>query len=98
VIHDIPTRSEPSIDKMRVKRSRRVGVRSIRGSGDRILLQLEIAIRDILTGESCGATEGVSGSQVAYHIGDREKASPESIDIRIRDPVNPEIPIEVTRS
>jgi hypothetical protein len=33
---------------------------------------------------------------VAYHIGDQEKASPESIDIRIRDPSNSEIPIEVT--
>jgi hypothetical protein len=33
---------------------------------------------------------------VAYHIGDREKESPESIDIRIHDPMNPEIPIEVT--
>jgi hypothetical protein len=32
---------------------------------------------------------------VVYHIGDREKESPESIDIRIRDPANPEIPIEV---
>jgi hypothetical protein len=39
----------------------------------------------------------VSGGQVAYHIGDREKASPKSIDIRIRDPANSEIPIEVTR-
>jgi hypothetical protein len=27
---------------------------------------------------------------------DREKGSPESIDIRIRDLANPEIPIEVT--
>jgi hypothetical protein len=42
------------------------------------------------------ATTGVSGGQVAYHIGDREKESPESIDIRIRDPANSEIPIEVT--
>jgi hypothetical protein len=31
----------------------------------------------------CGATTGVSGGQVAYHIGDRGKESPESIDIRI---------------
>jgi hypothetical protein len=30
------------------------------------------------------------------HIGDREKASPESVDIRIRDPTNREIPIEAT--
>jgi hypothetical protein len=42
------------------------------------------------------ATAGASGGQVAYHIGDREKASPESIDISIRNPVNSEIPIEVT--
>jgi hypothetical protein len=33
---------------------------------------------------------------VAYHIGDREKVSPESFGIRIRDPANSEIPIEVT--
>jgi hypothetical protein len=33
---------------------------------------------------------------VAYHIGDREKESPESIDIRIRYPANSEISIEVT--
>jgi hypothetical protein len=35
---------------------------------------------------------------VAYYIEDWEKESPESIDISIRDLVNPEIPIEVTRS
>jgi hypothetical protein len=34
------------------------------------------------------ATTGASGGQVAYHIGDQEKESPESIDIRIHDPVN----------
>jgi hypothetical protein len=33
---------------------------------------------------------------MAYHIGDREKESPESIDITIRDPANSEIPIEAT--
>jgi hypothetical protein len=44
------------------------------------------------------ATAGVSGGQVAYHIGNREKVSPESFDIRIRDPANFEFPIEVTRS
>jgi hypothetical protein len=32
------------------------------------------------------------------NIGDREKASSESIDIRIRDPTNFEIPIAVMRS
>jgi hypothetical protein len=64
-------------------------------SRDRELLQLGIAKRDIPTGELCGP-QGVSGGQVAYHIGDREKESPESIDIRIRDPANSEIPIEVT--
>jgi hypothetical protein len=42
------------------------------------------------------ATAGVSGGQVAYHIGDQKKTSPKSIDIRIRDPANFEIPIEVT--
>ena len=33
---------------------------------------------------------------MAYHIGDREKSSPESIKNRIRYPVNFEILIEVT--
>jgi hypothetical protein len=33
---------------------------------------------------------------VAYHIGDREKSSPESIHNRIRYPVNSKISIEVT--
>jgi hypothetical protein len=33
---------------------------------------------------------------VAYHIGDREKSSPESINNRIRYPANSEILIEVT--
>jgi hypothetical protein len=42
------------------------------------------------------ATVRVSGGQVAYHIGDREKVSPESFGIRIRDPTNSEIPTEVT--
>jgi hypothetical protein len=41
-------------------------------------------------------TVGASGGQVAYHIGDREKASLKSIDIRIRNPMNSKIPIEVT--
>jgi hypothetical protein len=31
-----------------------------------------------------------------HSIGDREKVSPESFGIRIRDPANSEIPIEVT--
>jgi len=35
---------------------------------------------------------------VVYHIRDWEKESPESIDIHICDPANPEIPIEVTGS
>jgi hypothetical protein len=38
----------------------------------------------------------VNGGQVAYHIEGWEKVSPESIDIRIHDPMNFEIPIEVT--
>jgi hypothetical protein len=33
---------------------------------------------------------------VADYIEDREKESPEFINVRIRDPVNAEIPIEVT--
>jgi hypothetical protein len=46
-------------------------------------------------GELCGATTGVVEDRWR-NIGDRGKESPESIDIRIRDPVNPEILIEVT--
>jgi hypothetical protein len=33
-----------------------------------------------------------------HSIGDREKESPESIDIRIRDPANSKVPIEVAGS
>jgi hypothetical protein len=36
-------------------------------------------------------TVRVSGIQVAYHIRDREKVSPESFGIKIRDPANSEI-------
>jgi hypothetical protein len=43
------------------------------------------------------AMTGVSGGQVSPHIGDQGKGSPESIDIRIRDPANPEIPTEVLK-
>jgi hypothetical protein len=42
------------------------------------------------------ATAVASGGQVAYHIKDREKASPELIEIRIRNPMNSKISIEVT--
>jgi hypothetical protein len=51
---------------------------------------------DIPTEGLCGAIARVSGRQVAHHIGDQEKESPESIDIRICDLANSEIPIEAT--
>jgi hypothetical protein len=35
----------------------------------------------------------ISGGQVAYHIGDREKESLEPIDIKIHNPANSEISI-----
>jgi hypothetical protein len=37
-----------------------------------------------------------SGGQVAYHIRNRRKVRLETFVIRIRDPANAEIPIEVT--
>jgi hypothetical protein len=40
------------------------------------------------------ATVRASGRQVACFIGDREKVSPKSFGIRIRDPANSEFPIE----
>jgi hypothetical protein len=44
------------------------------------------------------ATVKVSGGQVAYHIGDQEKVSPESFGIRIRDPANAEMKWEVCKN
>jgi hypothetical protein len=45
--------NHPSV-KTCVRRSQRVEVQSIGDSGDRKILQLEITIRDISTGELCG--------------------------------------------
>jgi hypothetical protein len=81
----------------RVRRFQEVRIQSIGDFRGKKLLQLGIAKRDIPTGKDSGAT-GVRGGQVVYHIGDREKESPESIDIRICDSANPEILIGVTES
>jgi hypothetical protein len=35
---------------------------------------------------------GISGGQVVYHIGVREKVSPGNIGIRIRDPARSDVP------
>jgi hypothetical protein len=58
-------------------------------------LHVGIAIRDIPTEGSCGPHPELVGDRW-WNIGDREKGSPESFDIRIRDPANPEIPTEAT--
>jgi hypothetical protein len=50
--------------------------------------------RDIPTEELCGPRYELVEDR-CHPIGDREKESPKSISIRIRDPVNSEIPIEV---
>jgi hypothetical protein len=76
---------------MRVRRSRGVGVRHIGVFGGKKLLQVEIAIRDIPTEGSCGPHPELVGDRW-WNIGDQEKGSPESFDIRIRDPANPKIP------
>jgi hypothetical protein len=81
----------------RVRRSRGVGVRSIGVFEGKKLLQLGIAKRDIPTEGVVWATQELVEDRW-HSIGDREKESPESIDIRIRDPANSEIPIEVTGS
>jgi hypothetical protein len=95
-IHDIPTRSEPSISGTRVRRSRGVGVRRIGVSEVQETLAAWNRETRYPDGRVVWATVRVSGGQVAYHIGDREKVSPESFGIRIRDPANSEIPTEVT--
>jgi hypothetical protein len=58
-------------------------------------LHIGIAIRDIPTEGSCGPQQEIVEDRW-HSIGDREKVSPESFGIRIRDPANSEIPIEVT--
>jgi hypothetical protein len=64
----------------------------IRVSENRILRQLGITIRDIPMGESCGPQQEIVEDRWHSHIGDREKVSPESFDIQIRDPASFEIP------
>jgi hypothetical protein len=88
--------NRPSVGT-RVRRSKGVGVRRIGVFEGKKLLQLGIAKRDIPTEGLCGPQQELVEDRW-HHIGDREKESPESIDIRIRDPANPEIPIEVTGS
>jgi hypothetical protein len=80
---------------MHVRRSRRVGVWRIRGFEDEIHRKFGNAIRDIPTGDLCGPQQELV-ENMWHSIGDQEKASPESFDIRIRDPVKFDIPIEVT--
>jgi hypothetical protein len=53
-------------------------------------LHVGIAIHDILTEGSCGPHLELVGDRWR-NIGDQEKGSPESFDIRIRDPANPEM-------
>jgi hypothetical protein len=57
-IRDFPTRSEPFILRMPVRRSGRVGVRHIGGREDEIHRPCEIAIRDIPMGV-CGPQSGL---------------------------------------
>jgi len=75
----------------RVRRFQEVGVRSIEDFGGKKFLQLGIAKRDIPTGE-CVGPQQESVEDRWHGIGDWEKEGPESIDIRICDPMNSEVP------
>jgi hypothetical protein len=75
-IRDIPTSPEPSIVGTRVRRSKEVGVRRIGVSRDRETLAAWNRETRYPDGRVVWATTGVSGGQVAYHIGDREKEVP----------------------
>jgi hypothetical protein len=66
-----------------------------RGFEDVIHRQFGIAIRDISTGELCGPQPELVEDRW-HRIGDRGKVRPETFGIRIRDPANSEILIEVT--
>jgi hypothetical protein len=77
--------------RTRVKRSKEVRVRRIGGFENREILSLGIVIRDILTGEFHGTTR-LRVEDRWHSIGDQEKESPESIDIRVHDPANSEVP------
>jgi hypothetical protein len=91
-IHDILIRLGPSISGTHFRRFRGFGFRSIGVFKDKKLLQLGIAKRDILMGELCGPQQGLVEDRW-HSIGDREKARPETLSIRNRDPANSEIPM-----
>jgi hypothetical protein len=96
-IRDIPTGSEPSINGdvcQEIPRSRGSEDRSFRRQRTRATGNHETRYPDR---RAVWATTGVSGGQVSPHIGDQEKGSPESIDIRIHDLANPEILTEVLK-
>jgi hypothetical protein len=71
-----------------------VGVWSIGVYEGKKPLQLGVTKHDIPMEGLCGAATGVSGGQVARHIGDREKVRTETFAVRICDPANPEILIK----
>jgi hypothetical protein len=73
-----------------------VGVWSIGVYEGKKPLQLGVAKCDILMEGLCGAAVGVSGGQVARHIGDQEKVRTETFGVRIRDPTDLEILIKAT--
>jgi hypothetical protein len=95
VIHDIPISPEPSISGTRVRRSRGVGVRGIGDFEGKKLLQIGIVKHDIPMEELCGPQQELVEDRCRPYRGSG-KGKSESIDIRIRDPVNPKIMIEVT--
>jgi hypothetical protein len=76
--------------RTRVKRSKEVGVWRIGVLENREILLLGIAIHDIPTGELHGTTR-LRVEDRWHSIGDREKESPKSIDIRARNPMNFEV-------
>jgi hypothetical protein len=95
-INDIPTSPEPSINWdacQEIQRNRSSEHRRFRRQETLVVWNHETRYPDGIA--VCGPQE-VSGGQVAHSIGDQEKEGLESIDIRIRDPANPEIPIEGT--
>jgi hypothetical protein len=96
-IRDIPiAQNRPSVEDacQEIPRSRGSENRGFQGKK---LLHVGIAKRDIPTGELCGPQQEIVEDRW-HSIGDRGKVSPESINIRIRDPAKSDIPIEVTGS
>jgi hypothetical protein len=97
MIHDISTSLELSIIQdacQEIPRSRSSGIGVFEGEK---LWYIGITKHDIPTEELCGPRQELVEDR-CHPIGDREKESPKSIDIRIHDPANFKIPIEVTRS